>query len=39
MPVIELIDETEIIAASIARIAPEMAAVRHYLHQNPELSF
>ena len=39
MPALEERNEIESIAASIARIAPEMAAVRHYLHQNPELSF
>ena len=41
MPVLEMRNENEIesLAASIARIAPEMIELRHYLHQNPELSF
>ncbi len=39
MPAIETPANKERFADSIARIAPEMVAVRHHLHQNPELSF
>ena len=39
MPVIEMPAKSGTFADSIARIAPEMVAVRHHLHQNPELSY
>ena len=39
MPVLESINEVRPTADAIARIHAEMVEVRHYLHQNPELSF